>query len=252
MFFELNFKSKELGKDTQVNILMPFPKGDDAPPCKTLWLLHGLAGDHTSWMRHTSIERYASEHRIAVIMPNGDRSRYTDTTYGANYFSFVSRELPELCRNTFKQISTKREDNIIAGLSMGGYGALKLALSCPERYGACISLSGSMDITRKGRECNLSEWRSIFDLDMESPAELEGSKHDLFCLSEKLKQDGKTLPRIYMWCGNEDHLIGVNRFFDEHLTKLDIPHVFKTSEGDHSWKWWDLHIQDALRWALNS
>ena len=149
-------------------------------------------------------------------------------------------------------MSQKREDNIVAGLSMGGYGAIKAAFSYPEKYGSCISLSGSLDITRKGRPCNLNEWQSIFGFDIESPLELEGSKHDLYALAAKVKTETKELPKLYMWCGTEDHLIDINRSFDQHLTELCIAHKFEMSEGDHSWKWWDLHIQNALDWILNN
>ena len=252
MFFEMSFFSKDLQKNTQVYVLLPRCDGEKHKKCKTLWLFHGLSGDHTSWMRSSSIERYASEYGIAVVMPNVDRSRYTDTAYDANYFSFVAKELPELCRDTIKQMSEKREDNIVAGLSMRGYGSLKVALTCPEQYGKCISLSGSMDITRKGREYPLNEWKAIFDFGMESADELEGSRHDLFALASSIKNEGRICPDIYMWCGTEDYLLGVNRLFDNHLTELGLSHVFETSEGNHSWKWWDLHIQDALKWALNN
>ncbi|MBR7094757.1 MAG: hypothetical protein IKC73_00905, partial [Clostridia bacterium] len=186
----MNFKSAELNRHTQVYVLLPDENEKKPAPCKTLWLLHGLSDNHTGWMRYTSIERYAKKHHLAVVMPNVDRSWYTDTAYDANYFSFVTKELPEVCFRTFSQMSQGREDNIVAGLSMGGYGAMKAALSFPEKYGSCISLSGSLDITRKGRPCNLNEWRSIFGFDMESPLELEGSKHDLYALATKAKSEG--------------------------------------------------------------
>lgn len=251
MFFELNFKSSELQRQTQVNIILPDLEYKKYAPYKTLWLFHGLAGNHTSWFRNTAIERYATAHRLAVVMPNVDRSWYTDTAYEANYFSFVTKELPELCFENFSLLSKKREDNIVGGLSMGGYGALKIALTYPERYGSCISLSGALDITRKGRPCNLNEWRSIFDFNMQAPTELEGSAHDIFALAKQISNKKELLPKLYMWCGTEDTLIDVNRAYDKHLTELDIPHKFETSEGDHSWKWWDLHIQGALEWILN-
>lgn len=250
MFLEMSFSSKELNKSTQVNILLPNDSSDSKPPYKTLWLLHGLTDDHTSWMRNTSIERYAAKYHLAVIMPSVDRSWYTNTSYGMNYFNYITKELPELCYGTFKCLSEKREDTIIAGLSMGGYGALKAALTFPGRYGSCISLSGSLDITRKGRACDLDEWRSIFGLGLESPSALEGSEHDLFALAEKNKNGGKLFPKLYMWCGLDDFLIDVNRSFDKHLSDLEISHTFETSEGNHSWKWWDLHIQNGLRWVL--
>lgn len=252
MFLEMNFKSTELKRQTQVFVLIPDKneKGDDH--YKTLWLLHGLSDNHTGWMRYTAIERYAAKHGLAVVMPNVDRSWYTDTAYDANYFSFITKELPEVCFRTFRQMSRRKEDNIVAGLSMGGYGAMKAAFSYPEKYGACISLSGSLDITRKGRPCNVNEWRSIFGFDMESPLELEGSEHDLYALAAKNKTEGKEFPKLYMWCGTEDGLIDVNRSFDRHLTELGVSHKFESSEGDHSWRWWDLHIQGALEWILNN
>ena len=250
MFIEMNFKSVELNQKTQVFVLLPDDNDEKDAPCKTLWLLHGLSGNHTDWMRFTSIERYAKKHRLAVVMPSAERSWYTDTAYNANYFSFVTKELPELCFKTFRRLSRRREDNIVAGLSMGGYGALKAALSFPEKYGSCISLSGSLDITRKGRPCNLNEWRSIFGFDLESPLELEGGEHDLFAIAAKAKVAGNVFPKIYMWCGTEDGLIQVNRSFDQTLTELGVAHKFESSEGDHSWKWWDLHIQSALDWIL--
>ncbi|MBQ2819494.1 MAG: esterase family protein [Clostridia bacterium] len=251
MFLEMNFYSNQLKKQTQVYILLPDINGKAATPCKTLWLFHGLEDNHTSWMRYTSIERYAAAHNLAVIMPNVDRGWYTDTAYGTNYFSFVTKELPELCFKTFSQLSRKREDNIAAGLSMGGYGAVKTAFSFPEQYGSCISLSGALDITTKDADCDLSEWKSIFGLDIKSATELKGSKHDLCALSSKVKSEKMPLPKLYLWCGTEDDLLSANLLFDQHLTELGISHRFETSEGNHSWKWWDRSIQKALDWILN-
>ena len=250
MFLELNYRSAALNKQTQVNILIPDVGENDTLPYKVLWLFHGLAGNHTVWMRNTSIERYAAKHRLAVVMPNVDRSWYTDTAYDAKYFTFVTEELPTLCFDTFRTLSQRREDNIVAGLSMGGYGAVKAAFTYPEKYGACITLSGALDVTRKGRPTNLNEWRRIFGFDLESPLALEGSKHDIFALTKKAKSEGAPLPRLYAWCGTEDTLLPINRAFDEHLSSLGIPHLYEESEGDHSWKWWDLHIAPALSWIL--
>lgn len=250
MLLEMNIRSKELKRNTQVAVLIPDGERNPEEPYKVLWLLHGLSGDHTSWMRNTSMERYAKEHGLAVVMPSADRSWYTDTAYGANYFTFIAKELPEHCRRVFQGFDDKRENNLVAGLSMGGYGALKLALTYPEQYSACISLSGSLDITRKGRPCNLEEWRSIFGFGLSDPLELEGSAHDLFALAEKNQKEGARFPELYLWCGQEDSLIAVNRRFDAHLTELGVAHTFRESEGDHSWRWWDLHIQDGLKTVL--
>lgn len=238
--FQMNIRSDALDQSTTVNIIIP--EGRKNGKFKTLWLLHGLTDDHSAWMRYSSVERYANEHRIAVVMPSVDRSWYTDTAYGKKYFTFVTEELPDKIALYFNGYSAGKENNIIIGLSMGGYGALKAALTYPDKYSFCASLSGALDITRYGREYSLAEWRSIFGFDIKDAAELKGSKHDVFALAEKKAN----FPSIYMWCGTEDSLYTINEKFSEHLTDLGIKHIFKSSEGDHSWKYWDMHLHTAL------
>lgn len=249
MLLEMNLKSKQLLKNTQVNIILPNDLSESSP-CKVLWLLHGLSDDYTNWLRYTSIERYAGKYNLAVIMPSVERSWYSNTQYGMKYFDYITKELPSVIHNTFKGLSDKREDNIIGGLSMGGYGALKSSLTFPEKYGWCISLSGALDVTRKGRPCRIEEWRALFDYDMQDPIELKDGENDIFALATKAVDAEKTLPNIYMWCGLDDGLLDTNYAFDKHLTSLGVAHDFHVSEGNHSWQWWDLHIQDGLKWIF--
>lgn len=250
MLLEMNYLSEELGKNTQIYVFLPDKKAEDGAPRKTLWLLHGLKGDHTSWLRNTNIERYAAKHDLAVVMPNTERSWYTNTQYGANYFNFLTEELPEVCRRNFAVMSDRREDNIIAGLSMGGYGAFKLAFSFPDRYAYCISLSGALDVTRKGRPYSLPEWQSIFGYGIQSALDLENSEHDIFHLAEKNKAAGAPFPKIYMCCGSDDPLFKTNVDFHEHLTKLGVEHTFEASEGSHVWRYWEERILPALNHVL--
>lgn len=243
---DMNFRSEALNGNAQLTLLLP----DKAEGFKTLWLLHGLHGDHTSWMRYTSIERYAAQYNTAVVMPNAQNSWYADTAYGAKYFSFITEELPALLKKRFKGYSERKEDNVIAGISMGGYGAVKAALTYPDRYGACISLSGSLDITRRNRPYSLPMWQGNFGFSLESAAELEGTKEDLFALAKRVSDEKKAPPRIYTWCGTEDSLLATNDAFSNHLTALGIAHVYETSEGDHSWRYWDDQIRNALHFAF--
>ena len=245
-FLQMDFYAQTLDQEVCVNMILPEKK--DLSGFKTLWLLHGLSNNHNGWMRSTAVERYAKEHDLAVVMPCVDRSWYTDTAYGKKYFTFLTEELPELVSQFFKGYSAAREDNLIIGLSMGGYGALKAALTCPQKYSFCASLSGSLDITRKNRPYRIEEWRSIFGYDLQSAEELAGTKHDLFALARW----GKDFPYLYLWCGEEDSLIDINRQFSAHLSALEIPHAFHSSEGDHTWKWWDIHLEKALAyWSEN-
>ncbi len=244
IYFDMNLRSETLGGNTQLTLLVPKKEG----PFKTVWLLHGLHGDHTSWIRYTSIERYAATHNICVVMPNAQNSWYADTAYGAGYFSFITEELPTLLSQKIQGYSMAREDNIVAGLSMGGYGAMKAALTYPSHYSACISLSGSLDITRKNRPYSLPMWQGNFGFSLESASELEGTREDLFTLAKLIKKEDA--PRIYMWCGTEDSLLSANEAFSQHLNAIGIAHTYETSAGDHSWKYWDERIRDGLRFAL--
>ena len=252
-FFEMRYHSDTLKVGVTVNVIIPEKAktligmqtgvGDTY---KTLYLLHGLSDDNTIWMRRTSIERYAAEKGIAVVMPNIGRNWYADTAYGAKYFTFITEELPKVCRGFFNGMSHKREDTFIAGLSMGGYGAVKAALRCPETYGGCGSLSGAFDIFDMRRLKMLDEWKGIFGFDLEDPNELRGTIHDVYALAEQNAKAGVPFPKMYLWCGESDGWVKANQEFHQLLDRLEVPHTYVESEGNHSWKWWDLHIQDVL------
>ncbi|RYD73325.1 MAG: esterase family protein, partial [Verrucomicrobiaceae bacterium] len=158
-FFDCHFFSDTLGQNVSVYVLLPQQTarqiGVVAGAARTkypaLYLLHGLSDDHTIWLRRTSVERYAAERNLAVVMPAVARSFYQDMVSGPQYWSFISEELPRLMESFFP-ISPERNDRFAAGLSMGGYGALRLGLLHPERYAAAASLSGALDMTRRARE----------------------------------------------------------------------------------------------------
>ena len=118
-------------------------------------------------------------------------------------------------------------------------------------FGYCASLSGALNVAaRTPKAGELDEWRGIFGFSLESSAELKGTDHDLFAIAARNQAAGVAFPKLFMWCGTEDRLLEANRLFDAHLTDLAIPHLYQESEGNHSWKWWDLHIRDALSYLL--
>jgi len=155
-----DFYSDALGLSTSMTVLLPqqtrtqigMTGAGSADPPPVLYLLHGLSDDDTIWLRRTSIERYAAPLGLAVVMPQVHRSFYHDQAYGGNYWTFLSEELPELVHNFFR-VSDRREDTYVAGLSMGGYGALRWALNQPDKFAAAASLSGAVNLTgmRTGR-----------------------------------------------------------------------------------------------------
>jgi len=206
-----------------------------------LYLLHGLSDDHTIWQRRTSIERYVSELGIAVVMPAVNRSFYADMKKGNRYWSFISEELPAIARSFFP-LSSRKEDNFVAGLSMGGYGAIKLALSHPDRYQAAASLSGSLDI---------SSVHHLFPDDFANcfgtPDEFKGSQNDLFTLAEQAARHDNP-PLLFQCCGTEDFLYEGNIAFRDHARQLQLPLTYEEEPGTHEWGYWDMKIQRVLNW----
>jgi putative tributyrin esterase len=202
-----------------------------------LYLLHGLSDDSTAWTRNTSIERYAASLGLAVVMPQVGRSFYADEVGGGRYWSFLSQELPGVVESFFG-VSTRREDTFVAGLSMGGYGALKWALHQPERFAAAASLSGALDVV------DLSPRRSeLFERVFAGPP---GPDDDLFALLAGAEID--TLPSLYVGCGTEDELMRGNvRFVDAaRADGVDVHVDFRP--GEHEWGLWDVVVRDVLAW----
>ncbi|MCU1490647.1 MAG: esterase [Acidimicrobiaceae bacterium] len=229
--------SDTLGLASEATVIVPEA---EPPPhgWPTLYLLHGLSDDHSTWTRRTSIERYVEELPLAVVMPSAHRSWYTDQVEGYRYGTFVMEELPRLMRQLFR-FSDRRQDNFAAGLSMGGYGALKWGLAHPDSMAAVASLSGATDLAA---HWSTPESRRTFgDL-----SQLRKGGNDLFHLAEQASTD--TLPAIYQWCGTEDHLYDENVRFRDHCQRLGLPITYEEAPGGHDWPYWDQMIQRVLEW----
>ncbi|OGV50828.1 MAG: esterase [Lentisphaerae bacterium GWF2_44_16] len=246
----LDFKSDILKMAMSMDVILPERAAlKKTGKMKVLYLLHGMSDDHTIWQRRTSVERYitVNNYNILTVMPNAHRSFYTDMSEGADYWRYVSEEIPGIIK-TYFNISTKREDTFAAGLSMGGYGAMKLALRLPHKFAAGASLSGAVDPERFGRsfegtETALEFRRTFGDLD-----NFSGSENDLFHLSSTLAKSGKPRPSIFQCCGTEDFLYADNIKFKKHLKKLKFDLHYEEGPGTHEWGYWDKQIQKVLQW----
>ena len=249
----VNFFSEALGMCVACDVILPqratkqigmaaAARGDKHP---TLWLLHGASDNHTIWQRRTSIERYAAEKGLCVVMPTTHLGWYTDMYIGYDYFTYITKELPEICRGFFPNLSPRREDTYAAGLSMGGYGAMKCALRASDTFSCAASLSGALDIVShlEGQP----ESGLFYDI-FGTSEETKGSFNDLFAAASELKGSGKPLPKLYIWCGTEDFLYEHNVRMRAHLEKLGYDLTYEESSGDHQWKYWDAKIQTVLDW----
>ncbi len=252
----VNFSSEVLCMNTEMDVILPErTKGQIGMEGKagegtypTLYLLHGMSDDHTIWQRRTSIERYASEKGVAVVMPTTHLGWYTDMAIGYDYWTFLTSELPAICRDMFPRMSRKREDTFVAGLSMGGYGALKCGLRAPELFSYAAGLSSACDVAGiLENPANAGEntfWTDIFG----EPSAVRGSFNDLFAAASELAASGKPRAKLYMWCGTEDFLYRDNVALRDHLRALGYDLTYEESPGDHQWKYWDAKIQTVLDW----
>ena len=250
-FIQLKFFSETLGIQTEAYVIIPqkssggeigIENGAKSDKYKCLYLLHGLSDDHTIWQRRTSIERYAQEYGICVVMPNGDTSFYTDMKYGKKYYTYVARELPRIIREFFN-VSDKREDNFIAGLSMGGYGALKIGMKECDSFCAAAGLSSVADMVSQ-RETFKNVFVPIFGEDYEIP-----DSENLFRIAEKTDKKANK-PRIFMGEGTEDFMYADNVRLKEHFEKLHFDFTYRESAGTHCWDFWDEYIRYVLEWMF--
>lgn len=257
---QMNLSSRYLMMDTSVTVIIPVSSGGNNEKTleeiyrrdvkyPTLYLLHGYSGDSTNWLRYTSIERYANEKRLAVVMPSGYNSFYTDIPYGLRCWSYISEELPLAMRAIFP-LSEKRDENFVAGLSMGGYGAMKWALRKPEFFSAAASLSGALDIAEIVESAEPDGKRG-FENVFGDLSKLRGSDNDLFYLAENLVKENKTSPRLYIACGTEDFLYPANIRFKEHLIRLGYDITYEEGRGTHNWYFWDKYIRRVIDWIFS-
>jgi putative tributyrin esterase len=219
--------------EQQIGVSSDATAGD--PPL--LYLLHGLSDDATAWQRYTSIERYAAEHGVAVVMPQGGRSFYADEVHGVRYWTHLTQELPEVVSSFFR-VSQRPEETFVAGLSMGGYGALKWALHHPDRFAAVASLSGAVDVRTLLPE-RPEIYRRVFDERL-GPDDI---------LEDLLQQRRSVaLPPMFVGCGTDDPLYDENvRFADQAVAAgVDVQTDFRP--GAHEWTVWDATIAAVLAW----
>lgn len=238
-FCELKYFSRALEKQTAANIILP--EGDIAGPFATFYLLHGLSDDHTIWERRTSIERYVEGLPLIVVMPDGGRGFYCDAQQGMAYETAVIRDLVGYIDKMFPT-RANREGRCIGGLSMGGYGAVKLALQHPDLFCSAVSHSGALAFAHKPFPKDGSIWTAEFSR-IVGPEPTDGP-NDIFALAEYLPVEKR--PALRIDCGVDDFLIEDNRACHAHLETIGYAHEYDEYPGVHNWEYWDLHVREAI------
>lgn len=234
---ELKYFSPALGKATAANVIVPERMQGPFP---VLYLLHGLSDDYTIWQRRTNLERYLHKLPLIVVMPDGGRGFYCDALQGAAYETAMVRDLVEFIDGIFNT-RTGRNGRALAGLSMGGYGAVKLALQHPAKFCCAVSHSGAMAFGHKSmpdEDPRANEFRRIVGKDA------GGGPNDLFVLSQQIGPANR--PALRIDCGTEDFLLEDNRDFHAHLEKIGYAHEYQEFPGGHTWDYWDEHVREAI------
>ncbi len=199
-----------------LNIILPDPGKMAGVPVarrKVLYLLHGLSDDASAWQRYSSIETYAGLYGLVVVMPSAGRSFYADLPNGQNYFTYLTEELPRYLKEVFG-LAPRREDTLIAGNSMGGYGAFKAAFLHPELYSAAASFSGLLSLNFLQAfpdDPRRDEFATVFgDLD-----KLPGSEHDPAVWLERASP--ASLPRLFISCRSSGGPVSAERHVQSSL-----------------------------------
>lgn len=236
----IQFSSKALAMQTDINVLMPndIRKGEKLP---VLYLLHGYMGNYSDWVRLTGLERYLFDKRLVVVMPSGYNGYYTDLSKpDQNYETYISKELPHYIESLFG-LSQKKENRFIAGLSMGGFGALKIGLTNPNRYQKIGCFSGALDIDRyTAFEASRAPFfKSIFN------GPVKNTKHDIYHLLNKVKSDEVEL---FVSCGTKDVFYPDALRLKTQLETSGFNHTYLELPFGHEWSFWDLSIEAFLKW----
>ncbi|MBC7899255.1 MAG: esterase family protein [Saprospiraceae bacterium] len=249
-----SLNSKLMSRDMPYRVVLPRNYSAikaDGPRYSVIYLLHGLTGHFDNWTDRTALAEYASKHNFIIVTPEGDNGWYTDSVSVPNdkYESYIVKELIPEIDKTFRTVAD-RDHRAIAGLSMGGYGAIKFGMKYPEMFSLAGSFSGALGVATFGEGIRDAAFMKTITT-IYGPAESETRKaNDLFGIvrtstSEKIK----SMPFFYIDCGSEDFLFQNNRDFVTLLLEKKVPHEFRQLPGSHNWAFWNSQVKEFLEVA---
>lgn len=258
--FRCRFFSQSLLRDVHINVILPADQpqlpGQDVQTQETyptLYLLHGILGSEDDWLNHTNIQDLSIRYGIAIVMPAGENQFYVDQrATHALYGEFIGQELVNFTRKVFP-LSPKQSDTMIAGLSMGGYGALRNGLKYQQTFGMIGAFSSALIISDLSQRQNTSpipfETRkyaeAVFGHDLEAVS--KSDKNPIW-LAERLSPEKKNQLKIFMTCGNEDGLLQANQRTATAFSDLGVAVRFEHWRGKHDWNFWQESLTKFLTW----
>lgn len=242
---EESFHSSALGRTMKYRVLVP--QGYEAAERRypVLYLLHGLTGDYKDWTTRTNIAEYTRTLPLIVVMPDGENQWYTNATEGPKFEDYITTDLPADVVAKYRTVNS-RYGRAIAGLSMGGYGALKIGLKRPAQFAVVGAFSGAFGVTVEGRYDKMIESVKAEPLArVFGPAGSDTRKqNDVLTLAAVVRPAGA--PYIYIDCGTSDQLITENREVVAALHKAGVAYEYHEIAGAHSWDYWDRRVRSFL------
>ncbi|WP_125607189.1 alpha/beta hydrolase [Lapidilactobacillus bayanensis] len=234
--------SKILENQTKVQVILPDQLTEDRK-LPVLWLLHGLGDNGSCWQRKTNLEQLASKYRLCVIMPDAGRSFYTNMAFGGRYWDYLTAELIPQMR-AYLPISTAAADNFIAGNSMGGYGALKLALKKTNWFSAVAAISPVVDLSVV--PSIMPDYQAVF-----GQAGITQPQYQLSTMAQEADLQALQQLRWYHAIGDQDFMKRPNDTFNDYLVRqLDLEVTYNKGPGDHDWNYWNEQIRMVLEWLM--
>ncbi|CAG4890142.1 alpha/beta hydrolase [Paraburkholderia saeva] len=231
--------SAAMHKSFDATVVLPdaYGHGTDADRYPVVYLLHGSGGDYTDWSANTQIGRLADRYHVILVMPDGGHeSWYIDSPADprSRYETYVGTEVVAYIDAHFRTIAT-RQARAITGLSMGGFGALRIALDRPDAFGAAGSISGAVDPRACEDEPGINR---VFG---------DPARHAAFWNSKAIVENARIFERAHIAltidCGVDDSLVASNRTLHERLVELGVPHDYAERPGGHTWEYWANSIQ---------
>lgn len=224
-------------------------------PFPTIYLLHGFSGNRNSWLYNEQVMDWAAKYGYAVVMPDGTNRFYLDSEDTGELFGeFIGKELVDVTRSMFP-LSTRKEGTVIAGISMGGFGAIRNGLKYADTFGAIIGHSSAliadevsaMEPGSGNAIAPYGYYRHTFG----DPARLLGSDKDPKSLAKMCVDKGKSIPRLFVSCGSEDFLFAQNDDFHQYLVSIGYPHEWWVRPGVHDFDFWNKSMQASMSWLTN-
>lgn len=256
---QANFISTALMRTVTINVILPADKPSfpglpprEDKPYKTLYLLHGILGNYTDWISGTNIQRWAEEKNLAVVMPSGDNMFYLDHNATNNlYGEYVGNDLVETTRKLFP-LSRRREDTFIAGLSMGGYGAIRNGLKYHDTFSHIAGLSSAVLTddydTKTDDGVFFFESRAYAEAVFGDLKSVKESDKNPAWLAAQLHKQGVSLPKMYLACGTEDSLLWASQKLHHQMLAVGADITYEEGPGGHDWTFWNEYIRKVIDW----